>query len=76
MAKVWCAAIECTNNKDNMCTAAEINLTEGHIHTVHQGFKQVWGCRTYNVTDQYKQLEDSIKEFYRTYGERKGDGNA
>ena len=71
MAKVWCAAIECANNKNNRCTAAEINLAEGHIHTVHQGCKQVWECRTYNMSEQAKKIDDVIKAFYRSYGERK-----
>lgn len=65
MARVWCAAIECANNKNNRCTASEINLAEGHIHTVHQGFKQVWECRTYNMSKESKQLEDKIKEWLK-----------
>ena len=63
MPKVWCAAIECENNKNNQCKAAEINLSEGHIHTVHQGFKQVWECKTYNMSKESKQIEDRIKEW-------------
>lgn len=74
MARVYCAAIECANNKNNRCTAAEINLSEGHIHTVHQGLKQVWECKNYNMSDQAKQIADVIKEFYRSYGERRNDG--
>ena len=57
MAKVWCAAIECENNKNNQCKAAEINLSEGHIHTVHQGLKQVWECRNYNMSKEAKELK-------------------
>lgn len=57
MPKVWCAAIECENNKDNRCKAAEINLSEGHINTVHQGFKQVWECRNYSMGEEAKQLK-------------------
>ena len=63
MAKVWCAAIECVNNKNNQCKAAEINLSDGHIHTVYQGFKQVWECRNYNISEESKQLQDKIKGF-------------
>lgn len=60
MAKVWCAAIECRHNKNNQCRSKEINLTEGHIHTVHQGFKQVWGCRTYETDPKLKEIFDAI----------------
>ena len=63
MPKVWCSAIECENNKNNRCKAAEINLAEGYIHTVHQGFKKVWECKTYNMSKESKQLEDKIKEW-------------
>ena len=56
MAKVWCAAIECEHNKNNRCTAKEINLSEGRVHTVHEGVKQVWGCRMYNMSNESKEL--------------------
>ena len=62
MAKVWCAAIECANNKNNKCKAAEIFLSEGHIHTVHQGCKQVWECRNYNMSNESKEFLAKIKE--------------
>lgn len=60
MPKVWCATIECENNKNNRCTAKEICLSDGHIHTVHQGFKQVWFCRKYNTSNEAKELKDKL----------------
>lgn len=57
MATVYCAAIECRHNKDNRCKAKSINLSEGHIHTVHQGFKQVWTCRAFEMSDFAKRIE-------------------
>ena len=71
MAKVWCAAIECANNKNNLCKAAEINLSDGHIHTVHQGYKQIWECKAYNMSERSKQLEDALKQYLKMDGERK-----
>lgn len=65
MPKVWCAAIECTNNKNNQCKAAEINLSEGHIHTVYQGFKQMWECRSYNQSERSKKMEKLIDEWLK-----------
>ena len=69
MQKVWCAAIDCMNNKNNLCTAAEINLYAGHIHTVHQGFKPVWECGMYNVSIESKQIEEKIRELLKQYTE-------
>lgn len=61
MPKVWCAAIDCANNKNNQCNAAAINLTEGHIHTVHQGYTQVWKCRVFNMSETAKKLYAEMK---------------
>lgn len=47
MAKVWCAENECKYNDRNLCKAKEINLAAGHMHTVHEGFRPVWTCRTF-----------------------------
>jgi hypothetical protein len=69
MAKVWCATIECPNNKNNRCTAKEINISDGHIHTVHQGFKQVWECRTHTISQESKQFEERIKEYLKQHAE-------
>lgn len=63
MAKVWCAQIECEHNKGNRCRASEINLSCGSIHTVHQGFKQVWECRSFQMGDESKRLYDELKRF-------------
>ena len=65
MAKVWCAAIECKHNKGNQCRAKEINLSNGHIHTVHEGCKRVWGCRTFAESDEFKILYNSFNELMR-----------
>lgn len=52
MPRVWCAAIECEHNKENQCTAAEINLSTAHVHTVHQGFMEYWKCRTFTESEE------------------------
>ena len=56
MPKVWCAATECANNKNNQCKAAGINLSSGRIHTYYQGFKQVWECRNFEMSEEYKRI--------------------
>ena len=65
MAKVWCAAGMCKWNDDNRCRAKEINLSEGHLHTVHQGFKQVWTCRAFEMSENAKRLQAQFEEILR-----------
>ena len=63
MPKLVCAAIECRFNKDYHCRAGTVRLSDGHIHTVHQGYKQIWECKTYEISSEAKQLSDEIKSF-------------
>lgn len=62
MAKVWCATIECKYNKKNQCKAKEINISDGHIHTVHQGYKQIWLCRSFGMSESAKEIEQMLKK--------------
>ena len=64
MPKVWCAAIECKNNKNNQCTATEINLSSGNVHTYYQGFKQVWECRNFNMSEEYKRMMEEVSRIF------------
>lgn len=54
MTKVWCAETTCKHNKDNLCSAKKINLSAGQIHTVHEGCRQLWTCRTYEMSYEAK----------------------
>ena len=60
MPKVWCAETECEHNKGNQCRAKEINLSAGRIHTVHEGFRQVWTCRTFQMKEEYKKMLETL----------------
>ena len=62
MTKVWCATIECKHNKKNQCKAKEINISDGHIHTVHQGYKQIWLCRSFAMSESAKEIEQVLKK--------------
>ncbi len=64
MPKVWCATLECKHNKGNQCRAKSINLSDGHIHTVHQGYKHIHECRTYEMSDRAKTLEKMLKGYF------------
>lgn len=61
MATVYCAAVECEHNDRNICRAKKINLSEGRVHTAHQGFLQVWTCRQYEMSDNAKRLLEEMK---------------
>ena len=63
MAKVHCASIDCEYNFNTKCTAKEIQLNDGHIHTVHQGFKHMHECKTYTKSEYFKELEQFLKQF-------------
>lgn len=64
MTKVYCAEIECENCKENECKAKEINLTAGHIHTVHKGFAHHWECRTFKQSKDAKEIFDMLKAYF------------
>lgn len=72
MPKVWCAETECEYCKGNKCTAREINISAGHIHTVHQGFIHHWECRTFKISEEAKELFDMLKRYFDGLS-KKGD---
>lgn len=70
MTKVWCGALDCKHNKDNMCKQKEINLSNGIVGTMWQGSMQYWKCLSYeesNLSKEFRQLISKV-------GERKSDG--
>lgn len=72
MSKVWCAENECEHNKANQCRAREINLSAGRMHTVHEGFCQVWTCRTFKQDEETQKLFEALT----LLGERRDDNAA
>ena len=64
MVKVWCAEIECIYNSENECTATEINLSVGHLHTKHQGYAHKWECRTYQQSKEAKAIIDMLNAYF------------
>lgn len=64
MTKVWCAETECKLQKNNRCTAKEINLSAGHIHTMHQGFMHHWECRMFEQSEDAKELFGMLKSYF------------
>lgn len=69
LPKVVCAEVECAFYSEDGCTAKEINLTAGHMHTKWEGYRHVWTCRTFepsplvqNMFNQLKSYFDKMKE--------------
>ena len=62
MAKVWCATLECEYNKRNKCTAKEINLSDGHVHTVHQGYLQIWKCEAFAMSREAREMYEDLRK--------------
>ena len=73
MPKVWCATLECKHNRGNQCRAKSINLSDGHIHTVHQGFKHIHECCTYENSEQWETLKRLMEGCFSVKGGN--DGN-
>lgn len=68
MLKVMCAEIECKHYSEKGCKAKEINLSVGHKHTVHDGFIRVWTCKTYEMSEESKQIHEQLHDFFKTKG--------
>ena len=64
MPKVMCAAIECEFCNENECIAEEINLSHGNINTVHEGRKDVWTCRMFQMSDEAKEILGMIRAHF------------
>ena len=65
MARVCCAAVECKWNDDCLCRAKSINLSDGHVHTVHQGFKHIWTCKEFEMSAFAKEVAAAMSEIVR-----------
>lgn len=61
--RIVCAETECEYFSMDGCTAEEINLTAGHMHTVHEGYRHVWTCRTFRPSPEAKEIYDMLKSY-------------
>lgn len=62
--RIVCAETECEYFSVDGCTAEEINLTAGHMHTVHEGYRHVWTCRTFSPSPEAKEIFDMLKSYF------------
>lgn len=68
--KVLCPAVECIHYKKGKCTAKEVSLRQWRINTVYEGRKTMWECKSYELSEEWKNLE---KELQKYFGERRAD---
>lgn len=73
MPKVRCGAIDCVyNDHTYKCRAKEVALSERYMHTVHEGFKQLWECKNYQKSEHAKKLEEAAKSLFDKMIKEKG----
>lgn len=56
MTRIKCPAVECVHNRDGRCSAKEISLNQRRIGTMWEGRKTVWECKSYEWSEQYKEI--------------------
>lgn len=62
MPKIVCARFECKHNKGNVCKAKKVVLRSWGINTVHQGFKKMEECKTFEPSEEFLQIQKIISE--------------
>ena len=61
MTQITCACFDCKFcNENAQCTAKEIKLTFGSIHTVWEGQQDVWWCKSFEMSDEAKECYERI----------------
>ena len=73
MAKVVCAETRCKHNVDCECQRKEINLSCANISTTHEGRKDVWYCRMFQISDFAREIDDMLEKFFE---QKRSDNNA
>ena len=63
MPKVICAAIDCEFNVDGKCHAKTICLSANSVMTMWEGRQEFNKCKTFQKSQQAKQIEEQIKPF-------------
>lgn len=64
MAKVFCSSSECVHNKSGLCISKGIFLADKHMHTVHEGFKHMHLCKTYEECKESKEMREFINSVF------------
>lgn len=65
MVSITCPCIECTHNgRRNKCTAKKINLKWRNMLTVNEGRIAMWICDKHEVSEEWKELETKMRNFF------------
>ena len=76
MPKVVCPCVECRWCKSNhRCSADYLRLGYSYTPTMRDGHGNAhrWVCDMYELSDEAKNLEDSIKETYKILEKNRKD---
>lgn len=72
MPKVICPCVECKyNGRNHRCKAEYLRLKYRYMSTTFEGHVQMWQCDMYELSDEAKMLEQSIRETYKILQNRK-----
>lgn len=65
MAKIICANSMCKYNNDkNVCTAKTAEMSWHSVMTVHDGRQEFLKCKTYEMDEHYKEIENKFMELF------------
>lgn len=64
MIKIKCSNIKCAfrNWESGECMCSNINLVFSSIATVNQGQKDILECKSFELDNEYKRLQEKLKE--------------
>jgi hypothetical protein len=63
MKKIICSNIKCLyrNNDTGECKHNKVVLVFSNLATVNQGRKDILECKTFEIDEEYKKLEEKVK---------------
>lgn len=70
MTRVLCACGECKYNKNNICKAKEVKIRSWKINTVNYGMKRMEECITYELSDEFKEIQKILNRTPKESEER------
>lgn len=62
MTKIICARLECKHNKDTICKARCVEMSDHFILTVWEGRQEFLKCKTYEMSETAKAFRRAIEE--------------
>ncbi len=66
MTNITCACFDCKYCNDNsQCTAKEIKIAFGNIATVWEGRQDVWWCKSFEMSEEAKDIYQRIAEILK-----------